>query len=249
MERKIFIGTSGWMYKHWGKRFYPADLKKDFLPFYSQEFKTVEINSSFYRMPRKSSFESWKKSTPRNFVFALKLNRYLTHRKRLILDEESKSFLIEFLSRSQGLEKKLAVILIQLPPSFKANIERLKRFLDSYSEALKELKFRPLSAIEFRHDSWLNDDVFKILKKYKVSLVLAGTPQIGSGIVTAGFSYIRMHGDAQHKSNYQNKELTELSKKINKFPSKIKKVFIYFNNDYSAYAIDNARFLIKKLEK
>lgn len=234
------------MYKHWGERFYPKDLKKNFLDYYAKEFITVEINSSFYHMPSEHTFEVWKKSTPPNFIFALKLNRYLTHRKRLILDSESESFLIAFLKNSQALERKLGVILIQLPPSFKSNKERLQTFLKSYSQQNKKLKLEPLTAIEFRHDSWLEEEVFSMLKKYGVSLVIAGTPQIGNEFFTADFVYIRMHGDAQHQSNYKNKELAELKNKIDAYPKRIKKIFIYFNNDYSAYAIDNARFLMKK---
>lgn len=91
-KRKIFIGTSGWMYKHWGEKFYPKNLKRDFLKFYANEFKTVEINSSFYRMPAEKTFLKWKKEVPKNFVFAVKLNRYITHRKRLMLDEKVNLF-------------------------------------------------------------------------------------------------------------------------------------------------------------
>ncbi|EKE18822.1 MAG: hypothetical protein ACD_9C00221G0003 [uncultured bacterium] len=248
-KRKIFIGTSGWMYKHWGERFYPKDLKKEFLDFYAKEFKTVEINSSFYRMPSAKTFLQWKKQTPNNFVFAVKLNHYITHQKRLVLDEKSESFLIAFLQNAQELEKKFSTILIQLPPSFKRNDLRLENFLKFYLQEMKKLKFRPLSSVEFRHDSWHDEEVYKILRKYKIALVITSAPEITSETFTANFVYIRMHGNEQHSSEYKNKELIELKKRIENYPEKIKTIFIYFNNDYSAYAIENARFLISLFDK
>lgn len=248
IKRKIFIGSSGWMYKDWGKRFYPKDLKEDHLTYLSKEFKTVEINSSFYRMPNEKTFEQWRKKSNQKFIFSVKLNRYITHRKRLIMDEESKNYLQAFLKNTQKLEKKLEVILIQLPPSFKKNSERLNDFLIFYVGLIKALKYKSLSAIEFRHDSWFDNETYALLKKYKIGFVISSTPEFRREIFTSSFCYIRMHGGEEHKCNYLKKDLDKLKKEIDSFPSEIKKVFVYFNNDYSAFAIDNARYLADLFE-
>lgn len=125
----------------------------------------------------------------------------------------------------------------------------MELFLNFYTEQTKKLEFKPKSAIEFRHTSWSDEKVFAILKKFKIAMVITSSPKISEEIFTTNFTYIRMHGNAEHNSDYKNKELIELKKKIDAYPEKIKNIFIYFNNDYSAYAIDNAKFLIKLFEK
>lgn len=242
-KRKIFIGTSGWMYKDWGKRFYPAGLKEEPLEFFSREFKTVEINFSFYHLPKAETFSKWRRESSRDFIFSVKLGQYLTHRKRLILDADSRPYLDLFLKNLQELEKKLAVILIQLPPSFRKNIERLDHFLAYFESKIKKLKFKTRAAVEFRHESWFVDEIYDVLKKYKTALVIASTPEFRREVFTADFAYIRMHGSEKHDQNYLERDLRHLKKEINGYPARVKKVFIYFNNDYSAYAIENARLL------
>lgn len=228
------------MYKHWGERFYPKDLKKGHLEFYTKEFETVEINASFYRMPTEHAFELWKNSAPKGFIFAVKMNQYITHRKRLILDDESKSYLKTFINRCKILEDKLGPILIQLPRSFKANHDRLKAFL-KYYKTLDNLKFKSKSAIEFRHDSWFVKETYELLADHEIALVLLD--KLDRQFFTADFAYVRMHGDQNHETEYLEKQLKEFKLKTDKFPKKVKKIFVYFNNDYSAYAIENARFL------
>ncbi len=247
-KREIFIGTSGWMYKHWGQRFYPENLKEDCLTFFSREFDTVEINSSFYRMPTYHTFEMWREKSSSKFIFSVKLNQYLTHRKRLIIDEESQAYLKEFLVRAQELERKLAAILIQLPPSFKKNLPRLNIFLKTVNDIILNLEFKPKLAMEFRHQSWFEEEVYEELRSQKVSLVISSTPELRKDIVTADFVYIRMHGGEKHESKYLKKDLKKLKEEIELFPRNVKNIFVYFNNDYSAYAIENVRYLISLFE-
>jgi uncharacterized protein YecE (DUF72 family) len=229
------------MYKHWGERFYPKDLKKGHLEFYAKEFETVEINSSFYRMPSEHAMETWRDSVPRSFVFAVKMNQYITHRKRLILDDESKRYLKTFMSRCQLLEGKLGPILIQLPPSFKDNYDRLNDFFKHYKTLTDKLKFKPKSAIEFRHESWFTKQTYDLLTDYGIALVLLDN--LEKQFFSTDFAYVRMHGNKKHESEYLEKQLKEFKAETNVFPKKVKKIFVYFNNDYSAYAIENARFL------
>lgn len=247
-QAKIFIGTSGWKYKHWGKRFYPKDTKEDNLVYYSKYFSTVEINSSFYHVPSQETFKLWNKKTSKEFIFSIKLNRYITHVKRLILDVESKRILKMFIKNSLKLQRKLGVILVQLPPSSKLNFERLREFIKFIKSDLKisTIKF----AIEFRNESWFVENVFKLLKENNVALVISSSPDFPSKkVFTSDFVYLRFHGAKKlFSSRYLDQELLQWSREIKKFPKYIRKVFIYFNNDYSAYAIDNALYLKKLME-
>ncbi len=250
MSRKeINIGTSGWMYKHWSEKFYPKNIKENNLAYYSREFRTVEINSSFYRMPHAEVFSAWRKNSSANFIFSVKMNGYITHRKRLILDSKSRPFLKLFLDNIQKLEEKLAVVLIQLPPNFKKNAERLEDFLIFYNEVIEKSKWKPASAIEFRDSSWLEEEIYQILKKHKIAFVISDKPDILRNVFTADFIYIRKHGSLQNQGKYSKKEIEGLKEDIGRFPKNIKKVFVYFNNDFQGFAVENARYLKSLFER
>src|SRR4051812_49981801 len=123
---KVFIGTSGWMYKDWNGKFYPKGLKSaDQLPYYAEHFRTVEINSTFYHMPQAKSVQRWYDVTPDDFVFTIKLSRYLTHTKRLVSDEEFNDYAREFMERLKPLQEKLRVLLVQLPPGLRCDLNSL----------------------------------------------------------------------------------------------------------------------------
>ncbi|MCL5093995.1 MAG: DUF72 domain-containing protein [Patescibacteria group bacterium] len=238
----IQIGTSGFSYEDWAQKFYPAELPKTkWLEYYAQNFNTVELNSPFYRLPSEKSFQKWHKETPAGFHFAVKGNRYLTHVKRLKNSEDSINL---FFKRALNLKEKLDVVLWQLPPNFKANAERLEKFL------FEAKRFKICQAIEFRDQSWFKEPIYKILKKYNVSAVIADSPLLPKiEILTADFIYIRFHGaKILYSSNYSDKELQEWAYKIKAW-SKNRDVFIYFNNDYNAYAVKNALYLKQLLEK
>ena len=196
--KKLFIGTSGWVYAHWEGIFYPEELpSKDKLKYFSKHFKTAEINYFFYHLPRPSTYRNWYLLTPEDFLFAVKASRFITHIKRLNGVKEAWK---QFLENALYLKEKLGPILFQFPPSFKAteeNIKRLENFLEvrplilRRSDLCTDLgKF----AFEFRHKSWCDEKIYKLFKKYNVAWVIADSPSYPKAEEsTANFVYIRMH--------------------------------------------------------
>jgi uncharacterized protein YecE (DUF72 family) len=274
---KIYIGTSGWQYYHWRGKFYPEDLNsKDWLKFYSKYFNTVEVNTSFYHQTRKTTFEKWKElinadkiypneklnNIPESsdrifgqnsgnassvksalFLFSIKLYRLFTHFRRLNLKKEDKKILKETLNNYLALKENLGPILIQFPPSLKIDIEKLEKFVKEIKKNCKNI----LLSIEFRHRSWLDKEVYKFLKKENIAFCISDSPRWKTDIVkTANFVYVRFHGRPLFAGKYSEDELKEWAKEIKKL--KPQKLFIYFNNDFNAHAIENA-FYMKKILK
>lgn len=234
---ELRIGCSGFNYWYWKGRFYPEDLPQNrWLEYYSKFFNTVELNVTFYRLPLAKTFDRWRKETPDNFLFSLKGSRFITHVKRLIEIEEPLKL---FFERAQRLGKKFEVALWQFSPGFKLDIERLYRFL----ELLKGYNIR--NALEFRHNSWIIEDIVNLCKKYNVSLCMADWPEFIDELpVTSDFVYIRRHGEGgSYSTCYSEEELKKDAKRIKRYLKDGKDVFIYFNNDYNAYAVKNAQQL------
>jgi len=235
MMKKIYIGTSGFLYEHWGGGvFYPRQLRqKDWLQHYCKYFDNVELNVTFYRLPTAEAFLGWYKKTPKNFTFAVKGSRFITHIKRI---KDCKEPLKLFFSRAKNLKEKLGVVLWQLPPSFKADAKRLEKFLID----LKKYKYR--HAFEFRNKTWLCDEVFKMLKKYNASLCLSDYPGcVIEGPITADFVYVRRHGiSSLYGGCYSREMLQQDAANIKKWRRQGKTVFEYFNNDACGYAVRNA---------
>lgn len=234
----LYIGTSGWVYGHWEGIFYPKALKsKDKLKYFSQHFKTTEINYSFYHLPRPSTYQNWYLQTPGDFLFSIKASRFITHIKRL---KGVKRAWKTFLENALDLKEKLGPILFQFPPSFHATKENTKR-LEDFLKLINndELKY----SFEFRHQSWCDKKTYDLLQKYNTAWVIADSPRYPRvDMVTADFVYIRMHGSkAMFSSKYTKKELKALSQKTKKWLKEGKKVFVYFNNDFQGYAIANAK--------
>lgn len=247
---KILIGTSGWMYGDWVGKFYPEGLKdRDKLKFFTTQFSTVEINSTFYHLPKENTFKNWHDQAPKDFIYSLKLGRFVIRNKRLILDDESKSYIRTFLKYSRQLKEHLGCVLIQLPYSFKFDSEVIEKFFKFLSGTVKRMKFRPDFAIEFRNTSWFNEDTCEILRKFNVSQVVSNSSRWPeSKEVTADFAYIRLHGPERlFASSYSNKQLKDWTAFIKSYKS-IKKCYVYFNNDMFGYAIDNAKYLITCLK-
>ncbi len=246
---KIYIGTSGWAYDHWQGIFYPKDLPpKNRLKYFSQHFKTVEINYSFYQSPKTSTYQEWFRQTPPDFLFSLKASRFITHIKRL---KEVRTPWRNFLKGAILLKQKLGPVLLQFPPSFRAsqeNIERLEKFL----------KYAPLNkkgekiclALEFRHLTWFQKSIYQLLKRYNVAWVIADSNRYPKDDqVTADFAYIRMHGpDALFSSKYTKKDLISLAKKIKRWQKECSFIYCYFNNDFHGYALANAKELLEILK-
>jgi uncharacterized protein YecE (DUF72 family) len=237
---EYYIGTSGWHYEDWRGLFYPQELARSkWLEFYARHFSTVELNNSFYRLPSEKAFVNWQGASPSGFIFSVKVSRFITHIKRLKDVEEP---LHNFLERADLLSDKLGPLLYQLPPNMKRNDERLEIFL-----AVLPRQYRHV--FEFRHESWFDDVVFDILKKYNAGFCVFDMPDLTSPVVyTADFAYVRFHGSTGlYWSDYSDKELAGWAKKITKLGEKPKAVYIYFNNDAGGYAINNARTLAKFL--
>ncbi|MGA7677832.1 MAG: DUF72 domain-containing protein [Dehalococcoidia bacterium] len=233
---EYYIGTSGWHYEHWRGLFYPERLAKPkWLEFYAQHFTTVELNNSFYRLPSERAFVNWRESSPKDFVFAIKVSRFITHIKRLKNVEEP---LQNFLTRAVFLQDKLGPLLYQLPPGMKRNDETLEAFLIILPRQYRHV-------FEFRHKSWFDDDVFNILKKYNAGLCVFDMPDFTCPVVaTADFAYVRFHGSTGlYWSCYSDKELSDWAKKIEELGKNLGAVYIYFNNDAGAYAVNNAKTL------
>lgn len=264
MPDKFYVGTSGYSYGHWIGVLYPPELSQTkWLEHYCQFFNTVELNVTFYRLPTASTFKGWRKRTPDNFWFALKGSRFITHIKKLGDCEEPLEL---FLQRTEELGDKARVILWQLPPRLKVDLEKLEKFCRLLSTHEKARKY--LHAFEFREKTWFCKDVYNILRSYNFSLALADWPFILQtegkpqeiGIIkykapkvdveeTADFLYIRRHGAvALYASNYSEEELQRDARYIKEWFREGKEVYIYFNNDAYGYAVRNALFLKKLLE-
>jgi len=234
MKKRLFIGTSGWDYRHWKGIFYPKDLSQDkWLEYYSGCFNCVELNVTFYRMVEKATFSAWRKRTPKNFHFVVKGSRFITHIKRL---KDCADPLKLLLHNSGGLKEKLAAILWQLPPGFKKDLARLENFL----KLLKKTGLR--YAFELRNLSWFDPETYSLLKKYNCSLCVADSgsrfPTVKES--TADFLYLRFHGGGSlYSSDYSDKDLKSWADFSARF--KHKDVFAFFNNDAYGYAVKNAQ--------
>jgi uncharacterized protein YecE (DUF72 family) len=243
---RLYIGTSGWIYKDWHGIFYPKDLSsKKKLEYFSQHFKTAEVNYSFYRLPNITTYENWYSQTPKDFIFALKASRFITHVKRL---KGVKSSWKKFLKNASNLKEKLGPVLFQFPSNFKFNSENVKR-LEDIIEYISSPKLSV--AFEFRHESWCNDDAYEMLRKYNGAWVISDSSRYPKAeVITAGFVYLRMHGPGSlFSSKYTSKELRILAKKVKGWSRKGLDVYIYFNNDFKGYAVQNAEELIGLLGK
>jgi len=235
---EYYIGTSGWHYEDWGGLFYPSDLPKSkWLEFYTRHFHTAELNNSFYRLPSEKAFVNWREASPEGFIFAVKVSRFITHIKRL---KDVQEPLQNFLERADLLKDKLGPLLYQLPPKMKRRDDRLESFL-------RILPGHYRHVFEFRHESWFDDGVFDILRKFNAGWCVFDMPDFTSPVVaTADFAYVRFHGSAGlYSSNYSNREISSWAKKISDLGKSLKAVYIYFNNDIAGYAINNARTLMR----
>jgi uncharacterized protein YecE (DUF72 family) len=231
---ELRIGTSGWQYRHWKGRFYPADLPTaKWLEYYARFFDTVELNNPFYRQPERRTFERWRRAVPDGFVYAVKLNRFITHIKRLRIEQDSveRSY-----GTMAGLGPKLAVVLVQLPPRMKFDLERADRFFSLVARR------RRRHALEPRDASWFGDDALAFLRRRKIALVIGETPHWPTHIaVTADFVYLRFHGpERRYGSSYDDAALGSWAERIRGWRAEGRDVFAYFNNDEMGYAPRNA---------
>ncbi len=234
----IRIGTSGWHYKHWLGTFYPAKTAaSSMLAFYQTQFNTVELNNSFYHLPSKISLQSWRDSTPEDFQFAVKASRFLTHMKKL---NDAEQGLERFLDTIEELGKKLGPILFQLPPNWDINVERFEKFVDllpaDYSYAF-----------EFRNATWNTPEIEELLSARNLAYCVYDLAGYQSPVkVTADFAYIRLHGPgAKYQGSYSDSALLNWTEQLHAWSEKLRAAYVYFDNDQSGYAAQDALRLIR----
>ena len=235
--RPIRIGCSGWNYAHWRNGvFYPPRLAAGrWLDFYAGRFDTVEVNSTFYRLPRRDAVARWVEETPGDFLLSVKASRYLTHVKRL---RDLGPGLERFLERIEPLldSPKLGPLLWQLPPTFRRDHDRL-------AQALARLPRELRHCVEFRHASWFVPETYALLREHGVALAIGDRPQVHAfqtHELTAGWTYVRFHGGTRGRhGNYSESELREWAERLRGW-SRTHDVFAYFNNDWEGFAPRNA---------
>lgn len=236
---RLYIGTSGWNYKHWRGVLYPEGLPQSkWLEQYATQFDTVELNNSFYRLPEKKTFERWREQTPGGFSFSVKASRYLTHIKRLREPEEP---LQRLLDRASGLESKLGIVLYQFPPNWRVGLDRLRHFLEMHPA-------NPRSAFEFRDESWQCKAVWSMLEQYGVAYCVMDSPGLPLHLrTTCDYSYVRMHsGGEGTEGNYTDEHLAIWAERAREMLTR-GDVYIYFNNDSKGFAVRNAMKLKEML--
>jgi uncharacterized protein YecE (DUF72 family) len=236
----IRIGCSGWQYQHWRGDFYPSDLPQSrWLEYYAQRFDTVEINNTFYRLPDASTFAAWGRRAPRNFVYAVKASRYLTHMKKLKDPEDPLDL---FFSRAKRLEHAFGPVLYQLPPRFPVNLDRLERFLKALPRARRHV-------MEFRDPTWYADEVLGLLAKHRVTLCLHDMAGSATGKMSVGpFVYARFHGTQKYTGSYSDATLADWADWLAERVESGCAIYAYFNNDTGGHAPRDAVRLRRAIE-
>jgi uncharacterized protein YecE (DUF72 family) len=239
---QVRIGCSGWNYDHWrnGVFYAPRCPPRLWLDYYARHFDTVEVNATFYRLPRREAVANWVQTTPQDFVFAVKMSRYLTHVRRLL---DPGSSVRTFYDRIEPLVRspKLGPVLWQLPANFRRDDERLAGALDKLPAGRH--------CFEFRHESWFVPEVYALLRSRGVALAIGDHPQrpFQAHELTADWTYIRFHsGSRGRRGNYSESELEEWARRIEAWRREAD-VFAYFNNDWEGFAIKNGLWLKERL--
>jgi uncharacterized protein YecE (DUF72 family) len=241
VAERVWIGCSGWQYADWRERFYPKGCaQRNWLEFYSRQFDTVEVNSTFYRLARPDAVARWVEQTPADFRFALKASRYLTHIKRLT---DMRQGLRRYYASIEPLtgSPKLGPIVWQLPDNFKRDDERLCNLLENLPPGRH--------CVEFRNASWFTEEVYALLREYGVALAIGDHPKRPhvAHELTADWTLVRFHyGHRGRRGNYSEAELETWAKRIEQWRRRAE-VYLYFNNDWEGFAIRNGLWMRKRL--
>lgn len=234
----LLIGTSGWQYRDWRGVFYPRRCPVDrWLEEYTAHFATVENNNAFYRLPETETFARWRERTPPGFVMAVKASRYLTHIKRL---KEPQEPVARLLDRAAGLGDRLGPVLLQLPPTLRADTDLLAACLRQFPADIRV-------AVEPRHSSWWTDQTRAVLTEHQAALVWADkfSRRVTPLWRTADWGYVRLHhGCASPQPRYGRTALSSWLDRICAEFRDSEDVFLYLNNDPGGAAVANARTLI-----
>jgi uncharacterized protein YecE (DUF72 family) len=216
---ELHVGTSGYSYKEWKGSFYPDDLPaKDMLRFYAERLEAVEINNTFYRLPKTSVLESWAEQVPEHFRFSIKASRRITHFTRL--KDEARDPTEYLLSTVTALRERLGVVLFQLPPNLKKDVSRLSAFLDLLPEGTP-------AAFEFRHETWKDDEVYEVLRAREMAFVHADTEESDAGeslVDTGPWGYLRLR-----KPDYTDADLGRWAERITS--TGWDRVFVFFKHE------------------
>ncbi|MDE5453191.1 DUF72 domain-containing protein [Bradyrhizobium sp. CSA112] len=234
---RVLIGTSGWHYDSWRGPFFPKGLPlKEQLPYYSSQFSTTELNGVFYRTPTPEAVTSWRDQTGRDFIFAWKASKFITHWKRLSGNSVNSLELLE--DRLSLLGRKAGPILFQLPPNFEVDADRLASFL-------KLLPKKRRYSFEFRHPSWYAPEILRLLRAQNISLCISDHHDAPAPWTrTADFVYVRGHGPTgRYKGHYSQRTLSEWARRIRSWKKQGCDVFVYFDNDQKSAAPADARSL------
>ncbi|MBU8860685.1 MULTISPECIES: DUF72 domain-containing protein [unclassified Micromonospora] len=230
----FLVGTSGWQYRDWRERFYPAGLpQRRWLEHFAARFATVEVNNAFYRLPERDTFSAWRERTPGDFCVAVKMSRYLTHVKRLRDPAEP---VARFLDRASGLGDRLGPVLVQLPPTLRADPDALAGVLRRFPAGVRV-------AVEPRHRSWWTDDTRRVLERHRAALVWAD--RLSRPVTplwrTTDFGYLRLHeGRARQWPRYGRAALAGWVRRLAEAFGDGEPAYVYFNNDPGGAAIADA---------
>jgi uncharacterized protein YecE (DUF72 family) len=237
----FFIGTSGWTYNHWKGRFYPQDLpKKAWLDYYTSKFSAVEVNATFYGTFKDQTYQNWRQRAPMGFGYVFKAPRLITHRKYLLGVEDD---IRTFYRSCSLLEEKFEMILLQVAPNMPYDPPRLRAALSAFPDPARV-------AVEFRRAEWLNQETLGMLHTLGAAICNVDSPQqqLGSSL-TSHHAYLRLHGrNRWYAYNYPHAELKEIADLARSLVSKgASRIYIFFNNDFEAYAPSNALALQEML--
>jgi uncharacterized protein YecE (DUF72 family) len=240
--KPVRIGCSGWNYNHWRNGvFYPPRLpQREWLRYYAEHFDTVEVNATFYRLPRREVVANWVKGSPPGFLFAVKASRYLTHIRRLT---DVRGGAARFYERIDPLVRspKFGPVLWQLPANFHRDDERLAGALERLPDGRH--------CFEFRHESWFAAEVYGLLRRHDVALVIGDHPDrpFQTHELTTDWTFIRFHsGSRGLRGNYSESELEDWAERIEDWRQRAE-VFAYFNNDWEGFAVKNGLWLKERL--
>jgi len=242
-KARAYIGTSGWNYDTWHDSFYQGLPQSEWLSLCAQYFSAIEVDATFHRLQRRETFQRWRDQTPPDFRFAIKANRYLTHNRKLL--EPLPAVTLER-SRASGLGTKLTAVLWQLPHNLHRNLDKL----DGFVRALQ--RWRSVRhAIEFRHESWFDDEVARRLQKHRIAVCqsdAADRPLWDA--VTTDLVYVRLHGHAvTHAAGYSDAELRRWARHVRRWQREGREVHVYLENDGLGHAPRNALRLIELVDR
>ncbi|MGZ4706096.1 MAG: DUF72 domain-containing protein [Acidimicrobiales bacterium] len=236
------VGCSGWDYPHWKGAFYPSELSRDdWFGRYASEFDTVELNSTFYRLPSTGTVDRWAEQAPAGFVYAVKLGQYASHRKKL---KDPQQWLANHIDRAEHLGAALGPTLVQLPPRWHRDTGRLDEFLAA-------TRGHGRWAVELRDPSWLHPDVYEVLRRHGAALCLHDLLADHPWELTTDWTYLRFHGpdatDAPYRGRYTGRRLGPIARRLERWLVDGVDVYAYFNNDDRAFATVDAAWLRDRL--